>query len=58
MKGNKVVFSYEAKPPAEVKKAGLTVTFAGTLVSPTKISGVIGSPYCNGERKWTVTRQK
>lgn len=53
-----MVFSYEAKPPAEVKKAGLTVTFAGTLVSPTKISGVIGSPYCNGERKWTVTRQK
>jgi len=58
VKGNKVVFSYELKPPPEIKKPGLTVTFAGTLESPTKITGVIGSPYCDGECKWAVTRQK
>src|SRR5215475_2772020 len=45
VKGNKVVFSYELNPPPEIKKPGLTVTFAGTLESPAKISGVIGSPY-------------
>ena len=58
VKGNKVVFSYELNPPPEIKKPGLTVTFAGTLESPAKISGVIGSPYCNGECKWAVTKQK
>src|SRR5262245_10046758 len=58
VKGNKLVLSYELKPSPELKKPGLTVTFAGTLESPTRITGVIGSPYCNGECKWTVTRQK
>jgi hypothetical protein len=56
--GNKVIFSYEDKPPAEIKKPGLTVTFNGTLESPTKITGVIGTPYCHGECQWTVTKQK
>src|SRR5262245_12909338 len=58
VKGNKVTFSYEDKPPSEIKKPGLTVTFNGTLESPTKITGVIGTPYCDGECKWTVTKQK
>jgi hypothetical protein len=58
VKGNKVVFSYEDKPPAEIKKPGLTVNFNGTLESPTKITGTIGNPYCDGECKWTVTKQK
>jgi len=58
VKGNKAVFSYELKPPPEVKKSGLTGTFNGTLDSPTKITGVIGTPYCHGECRWTVTKQK
>ena len=58
VKGNKVVFSYELTPPSDVKKPGLTVTFSGALESPTKITGVIGSPYCNGECKWALTKQK
>ena len=58
VKGSKVVFSYELTPPPEVKKPGLTVTFNGTLESPTKITGAIGNPYCDGECKWVVTRQK
>ena len=58
VKGNKVVFSYEITPSPEVKKPGLTVTFNGTLESPTKITGAIRNPYCDGECKWVVTRQK
>ncbi|HEU0178364.1 MAG TPA: hypothetical protein VFV58_29215 [Blastocatellia bacterium] len=58
VKGNKVVISYELNPPAEVKKPGLTVTFNGTLESPNRITGAIGNPYCDGECKWTVTKQK
>ena len=58
VKGNKTAFSWELKRPADSKKPGLTVTFNGTLESPTKITGVIGTPYCDGECKWTVTKQK
>jgi hypothetical protein len=58
VKGNKVVFSYELKPPPEVKKPGLTVTFNGTIESPNKITGTIGNPYCDGECKWAATKQK
>jgi len=58
VKGNKVVFSYELKPPADSKKPGLTVTFNGTIESPNRITGAIGNPYCDGECKWAVTRQK
>jgi len=59
VKGNKVVFSYESKPPAAIKKPGLTVTFNGTIESPTKITGVIGTPFCGeAECKWTATKKK
>ena len=58
VKGDKVVFSWELKPPPEIKKPGFTVVFNGTLVSPAKIAGVIRNPYCDGECKWTVTKQK
>src|SRR5262245_56101636 len=58
VKGNKVVFSYELKPPPEVKKPGLTVNFNGTIESPNRITGAIGTPYCDGECKWVVTKQK
>src|SRR5262245_49421975 len=57
--GNNVVFSYESKPPAAIKKPGLTVTFNGTIVSPSKITGVIGTPFCGeAECKWTATKKK
>src|SRR5262245_8160915 len=58
VKGNKTALSWELNPPADSKKPGLTVTFNGTVESPTKITGVIGTPYCHGECKWTVTKQK
>ena len=58
VKGDKVVFSWELKPPPEMKKPGFAVVFNGTLESPTKITGVIRNPYCDGECKWTVTKQK
>jgi len=58
VKGDKVVISWELKPPPGVSKPPLTVTFTGKIESPTKITGAIGTPFCNGECKWTVTKQK
>jgi hypothetical protein len=61
VKGNKLEFSWEFKPPADSKKKGsLIVTFAGTIVSPTKITGTLpsGSSYCAAGCKWTATRKK
>ena len=58
VKGDKAVFSYESKPPAGSKKGSLTVTFNGTIESPSKITGVIGKPFCDSECKWTATKQK
>ncbi len=58
VKGNKVAFSWELKSPADSQKPGLTVTFNGTIESPNRITGAIGKPYCDGECKWAVTRQK
>jgi len=58
--GNKVVFSYELKPPAEAKKlgkSGFTVTFTGAIESPTKMTGDVGRPYCDG-CKWTATKKR
>jgi hypothetical protein len=57
VKENKVTFSYEIKPPPQIKKPGLTVTFTGTIESPTKITGSIGRPFCD-ECKWTATKMK
>lgn len=57
VKGNAVTFQYELKPPPEVKKPGLIVTFNGTLTTPTKITGTIRNPYCQGDCKWELTRQ-
>src|SRR5262245_57541691 len=58
VKGNKAVFSWELKPPPSNPKPPLIVTFAGTIESPTRITGTIRNPYCDGECKWTVTKQK
>ena len=62
VKGDKVVFSYEARPPAGVKKpgGGLVVTFTGAIESATRITGTlpIGSPYCAAGCKWTATKKK
>ncbi len=62
VKGNKVEFSYELKPPAGVKKpgGGLIVSFIGTIESQTRITGTLptGSPYCAGGCKWTATKMK
>ena len=61
VKGNKVEFSYEVKPPAGVKKpGGLIVSFTGAIDSPTRITGTLptGSTYCAGGCKWTATKKK
>ena len=59
LKGDKAVFSYELKPPGDVKvkKPGLIVTFNGTLETQAKMSGSIGSPYCAAGCKWTATKK-
>jgi hypothetical protein len=57
VKGNKVEFTWE-KPPADGPKAPPTITFDGTLESPTKITGTVVA-FCGREKcKWTATRKK
>ena len=62
VKGDKVEFSYEDKPPGGIKKpgGGIAVNFIGAIESPTKITGTLpmGSPYCAGGCKWTATKKK
>ena len=56
--GNKVVLSWELKPPPNSKKTGsLTVTFNGVIESPTKMTGTVGRPFCDA-CKWTATKKK
>jgi hypothetical protein len=59
VKGNKVVFTWE-KPPADGGKLPPTVTFEGTIESPTKMTGTVEIPFCKeGQKcKWTATKQK
>jgi len=59
VKGNKVEFTWE-KPPADGGKLPPTVTFNGTIESPTKITGTVEIPFCKeGQKcKWTATKKK
>ena len=57
VKGNEMEFSWELKPPAALKKRGMTVTFTGKIESQTKLSGRVGSPYCPGGCNWTAIRK-
>ena len=54
VKGDKAVFSFDVKGP----QATTTVTFKGTIESPTKMTGTVGSPFCGTECKWTGTKKK
>jgi hypothetical protein len=57
VKGNKVEFTWE-KPPTVGPKAPITVTFDGTIESPTKITGTVVA-FCGNEKcKWTATKKK
>ena|SRR2546422_1897052 len=57
VKGDKVVFGFEVKGPGS--KGSVTATFAGTIESPTKMSGTVGNPFCGNEGcKWTATKKK
>jgi hypothetical protein len=62
VKGDKLEFSYELKPPAGVKKpgGGVTITFTGAIESPTRMTGTlpVGSPYCRAGCAWTATKKK
>lgn len=58
VKGNKAVFSWELKNPADNTKPGLVVTFTGTIASANKMTGTVGSPYCSAGCKWIATKQK
>jgi hypothetical protein len=59
VKGNKAVFTWES-PPADGGKLPPTVTFDGTLESPTKMTGTVEVPFCKeGQKcKWTATKKK
>ncbi len=56
VKGNKVMFGWEHKGSGN--KPPLTVTFDGTIESPTKMTGTVGSPFCGEGCKWTATKKK
>jgi hypothetical protein len=57
VKANKVEFTWE-KPPTDGPKQPITVTFIGTLESPTKMTGTVVA-FCREEKcKWTATRKK
>jgi hypothetical protein len=56
VRGEKVVFGFELKSPGA--NSSFTVTFTGTIQSPTKITGAVGSPFCGTECNWTGTKKK
>jgi hypothetical protein len=57
VKGNKVEFTWD-NPPTVGPKQPITVTFMGTLESPTKMTGTVVA-FCREEKcKWTATRKK
>jgi hypothetical protein len=47
------VFGFDLKGP----KATNTVTFKATVVSLTRMTGTVGSPFCGTECKWTATKK-
>jgi len=57
VEGDKVTFGWELKVPPEQKKSSLQVAFTGAIESPTKMTGDVGRPYCDG-CKWTATKKK
>jgi hypothetical protein len=58
VKGDKVVFSWEQKPPTDGGKRPRPVTFDGKLESPTKMTGTVVA-FCQSEKcKWTATKKK
>jgi hypothetical protein len=58
LKGNRLEFTWE-NPPADGGKRPPTVTFEGTLQSPTKMTGTVEVPFCaEGQKcKWTATKK-
>jgi hypothetical protein len=57
-KDDKAVFAYELKHPGMPDKPGLTVTFNGIVESANKMTGTVGSPYCQAGCKWTAAKKK
>ncbi|MBO0859739.1 MAG: hypothetical protein J2P21_15015 [Chloracidobacterium sp.] len=51
VKGNKVVFGYEAKREGQTLK----ITYTGAIESPTKMTGALEFP--KGPGKWTATKK-
>ena len=56
VKGEKSVFGFDLQSPGN--NGSFTVTFKGTIESPTKMTGTVGSPFCGTECKWTATKKK
>jgi hypothetical protein len=54
--GDKVVFGFDLKGPGD--KGSFTATFNGTIESPTKMTGAVGSPFCGAGCKWAATKKK
>jgi hypothetical protein len=56
VKGDKAVFGFTFK--GKGNKPPVTATFNGTIESPTKMTGTVGSPFCGAGCKWTATKKK
>jgi hypothetical protein len=56
VKGDKAVFGFELKGLSN--KGSVTATFNGTIESPTKMTGTVGSPFCGDGCKWTATKKR
>jgi len=56
VKGDKVVFGFDLKGPGN--KGAFTATFNGTIESPTKMTGTVGSPFCGAGCKWAAAKKK
>ena len=54
VKGNNVVFGWEMPGNRGTTQ---TVAFKGTIESATKMTGTVGSPFCDNGCTWTATRK-
>ena len=53
VKGNKVVFGFEL-----TGRLAQSITFKGAIESATRMTGMIGDPFCGNGCNWTATKKK
>ena len=55
VKGNKIVLGWEMECD---KETTFTVAFKNAIESATKMTGAVGSPFCDDDCEWTATKKK